>query len=167
MRWSPLQVLCSPCSSPLWPPYSGSSLCINGCRASPTFVFKPHPHLQWPITLLSPKDCLLWERNAPRASYWLGVSNTHPFIHGGQPMGATLPPPYSPAPPPTPLTPALQPYHRNNHPIPGIPGVVYPGVTIPLPPTNPVPIYDVHCTDMGPPNICGNTYILIKLMGTF
>ena len=32
-----------------------------------------------------------------------------------------------------------------------------PGVMIPLPPINPVPIYDVHRTDMGPPNICGNT----------
>ena len=52
---------------------------------------------------LSPEDRLLWQTRAPCASYWLGVSNHHPFIDGGWPVplpevtfppyGTTLPPP--------------------------------------------------------------------------
>lgn len=38
---------------------------------------------------LTAEDRLRWERRAPRASYWLGVSDTHPFINGGRPAGAT------------------------------------------------------------------------------
>lgn len=35
---------------------------------------------------LCPEDLLLWQQRAPRASWWFRVSNTHPFINGGQPI---------------------------------------------------------------------------------
>ena len=90
---------------------------------------------------LSPEDRLCWQQRAPRASYWFGVSNTHPFINGGQPVEVTPPPPpYTPALPTLPA-PAFQPYHQ---PILNVPGVVHPGAIIQHPPVNPVPIYDVR-----------------------
>ena len=90
---------------------------------------------------LSPEDRLRWQQRAPRASYWFGVSDTHPFIHGEQPIGAPPPPPpYTPA-LPTPPAPAFQSYQQS---ILNIPGVIYPGTVIQLPPVNPVPIYDVR-----------------------
>lgn len=130
---------------------------------------------------LSPEDRLLWQRRAPRASFWFRVSDTHPSINGGQPipgLGVTPPPPpyspprlpapptpqpylgsgqhtyglgaapplphYLPPYPPTLPTPTLQPYLGNGQPITGMPGVAHPGFTVPFPPVNMVPIYDVH-----------------------
>ena len=99
---------------------------------------------------LSPEDRRRWQQRAPRASYWFGVSNTHPFINGGQPTGMTPPPPpYSPA-LPTPPAQAFQPYFGDNQPLLHIPEAVQPGPIIQLPLVNPVPIYDVHQNrDMG------------------
>ena len=69
---------------------------------------------------LSPEDHLLWQERAPRASYWFGVSDTHPFIHGGQPNPARSdtppPPPYIPMVPPPAPTPA--PTYRPTTPMP-------------------------------------------------
>lgn len=58
---------------------------------------------------LSPKDLRLWEQRAPRAAWWFGVSDRHPFINGGQPVPGiraySPPPPYTPACPPAPTLP--------------------------------------------------------------
>ena len=61
---------------------------------------------------LSPEDLLLWQQRAPRAAWWFGVSDHHPFINGGQPVpglrAPSPPPPYTPAHPPAPtISPAL------------------------------------------------------------
>ena len=54
---------------------------------------------------LTPEDRLMWARCAPHASYWLCVSDTHPFIHGHYqptPTGSlTRPPTGSSTRPPT------------------------------------------------------------------
>lgn len=96
---------------------------------------------------LSPEDQILWRQRAPRASYWLGVSNAHPFINSGQPipgLGVTPSlPSYPMMQPPVPATPTLPPYLANGPPIPGIPGMVHPGPVAPFFPGIPVPIYDV------------------------
>lgn len=112
---------------------------------------------------LSPEDLLLWQSRAPCASWWLGVSNHHPFINGGQPMPPTLPPgtplpspqailpscqatmpppPYTSIPPLPLPTPALQPYLAGGQ--PGIFGAVLPAVVTPFPPGNLAPTYDIH-----------------------
>ena len=67
---------------------------------------------------LSPEDCLLWQRRAPHASWWLGVSDHHPFINGGQPIpppevtlppyGMALPPTSTTLPPPGAIPPPFQ-----------------------------------------------------------
>lgn len=98
---------------------------------------------------LSPEDRLLWQQRAPRASYWFRVSDTHPFINGGQPipgLGATPPPPpYTPAQMPAPPIPAMQPYFGNGQVIPGIPAPM-----MPFPSANTVPIYDVRHQNVAP-----------------
>jgi hypothetical protein len=94
---------------------------------------------------LSPEDHLLWQQRAPRASYWLRVSDTHPFINGGRPIpefGLPPPPPYTPSHPPTPV-PSTQAHLSNVQGIPNFSGVIHPGVTT-FPPTGQVPIYDIH-----------------------
>ena len=91
---------------------------------------------------LTPEDRLLWEQRFPRAGYWVGVHNSHPGINNGRPIEPTPPPPYTgPALPPMPPAPAMPPYLGNNQPILGN---IHPGAMIPLPPVNPVPIYDIR-----------------------
>lgn len=106
---------------------------------------------------LSPEDRLLWQERAPRASYWFRVSDTHPFIHAGQPAAArsdtpppppympTVPPPPAPTgPPPIPVPtyqpPAPAPTHRPPAPMPAsqppMPAPAY-HPTMPMPPYQP------------------------------
>ena len=99
---------------------------------------------------LSPEDRLLWQQRAPRASYWFGVSNTHPFINGGQPIpglgAAPPPPPYAPIQPPA--------YLPNGQLLPGIPVVPHPGM---FPHVGHMPIYDVRHQNEVAPAITGDT----------
>ena len=103
---------------------------------------------------LTPEDHLHWQRRAPRASYWFGVSDVHPFINSGQPTGTAMlppPPPYTPA-LPTPPTPDFQPYPVNT-------GVVHAETPVQLPPVNLVPIYDIRNNNsMGSSDTNQNAY---------
>lgn len=98
---------------------------------------------------LSPEDRLLWQQRAPRASYWFRVSNTHPFIHGGQPIPAPgvtpPPPPYTPVHPPATPTPAY-PSLTDGQLVTSFPQMVHPGVVTPFPPVAvaPAPIYNIY-----------------------
>lgn len=95
---------------------------------------------------LSPEERLMWQQRAPHASYWFGVSDTHPFIHGGQPipaLGVTPPPPpYASTFLPTAPTP-VYPSFSNSQPIPSVPQITRPEAMTPFPLSGPVPIYDV------------------------
>ena len=70
--------------------------------------------------VLSPEDLLLWQQRAPRASYWLRVSDSHPFIDGGRPLETALPPPYTPVHIPAP---AILAYLGNDQLVPSIPSI--------------------------------------------
>jgi hypothetical protein len=96
--------------------------------------------------VLSPEDRLLWQQRAPRASFWFRVSDTHPFINNGQPVGTMTqpPPPYTPVQPPAYPGPVFEPYPGYGQPASSIPGMIHPGTVIPPPLANTVPIYDVR-----------------------
>lgn len=104
---------------------------------------KPRPNMSENLT---PEDRLLWARRAPRASYWLGVSNTHPNIHGHYqptPTGPPTGPPTAGPPngPPPPYAPPHPPYHPHppGFPAPGLatgggqPPFYHPHPALPVP----------------------------------